>query len=178
MRGLNTCQHHQGRGGRVKHLAAVAAQQGAKLGGPLPGGGELPDVHPADALLRQVRYWAGLTEWLDGVLAGLEQGSMVWGLVRETTEQGGEYPQTTRVMGAGLHTWVQWHKDAHRMLAQVCEIALRAEVDQAALALQQAQGMQAFRAFQTGLQALALTPDQWALARAEMPKVLRALVAA
>jgi len=177
-RGTNTCRMHPGSNGDIKHLAAVVAEQAERVAGPLPGGRELPDVHPADALLNQVRYWAGLTGWLDEMVAGLEQGSMVWGLVRETVDAGGEFPGTTRVHGAGLHTWVQWHERAHKMLATVCEIALRAEVDQAALALQQAQGMQAFRAFQAGLQRLALTPQQWELARVEMPKVLRQLVAA
>ena len=174
--GTDMCRMHGGTS-VARHLVAVAAR-GPGQRGPLPGGRELPDVHPADALLGQVRYWAGLTGWLDEMVAGLEKGSMVWGLVRETTEQGGEFPGTTRVMGAALHVWVQWHQQAHRMLAHVCEIALRAEVDQAALALQQAQGMQAFRAFQTGLLALGLSEAQWATARQEMPKVLRALAVA
>jgi hypothetical protein len=162
----------------VRHLAAVAQRGADQAGGPLPGGRMLPDVHPADALLNQVRYWAGLCGWLDEMVASLETGSMVWGVIREQVDAGGEFPGTTTIRGAGLHTWVQWHERAHKMLASVCEIALRAEVDQAALALQQAQGMQAFRAFQEGLARLRLTPEQQALARVEMPKVLRALVAA
>jgi len=177
-RGLNTCNMHQGRGGKIKHLAAVAEQEAVRLGGRLPGGREAPEIHPADALLYQVRYWAGLCGWLDDMVAALEQGTMVWGLVRETDASGGEYPGRTTIHGAGLAVWVQWHERAHKQLAWVCEIALRAEVDQAALALQQAQGMQAFRAFQAGLQRLGLTADQWATARAVMPQVLRALVAA
>jgi len=175
--GTDMCRMHGGTS-VVAHLAAVAERGAAKAGGVLPGGRDLPDVHPADALLHQVRYWAGLCGWLDDVVAGLERGSMVWGVTREQVDQGGEFPGTVTVRAAGLNTWVQWHERAHRMLAQVCEIALRAEVDQAALALQQAQGMQAFRAFQEGLQKLDLTPGQWEAARVVMPRVLRQLVAA
>lgn len=178
MAGLNTCYHHQGGNAKIKHLVAVTQREGAKLGGPLPGGRQLPDVHPADALMYQVRYWAGMCDWLDGVLAGLDEGTMVWGMTRRVDVQGGEFPGVTVVEQAGRNAWADWHERAHRLLADVCAKALAAEVDAAALRLQQAQGMQAFRAFQAGLQKLGLSAAQWETARRVMPEVLRALVAA
>jgi Phage terminase, small subunit len=177
--GLGTCKRHGGRNAQIKHLVAVTDREGGKIGGgPLPGGRELPDIHPADALLYQVRYWAGMTGWLDEVVAGLEQGSMTWGLVRRMETTGGEFPGVALIEQAGLNVWVEWQARAHRLLADVCAKALAAEVDAAALRLQQAQGMQAFRAFQAGLQRLALTAAQWEQARVVMPEVLRALTAA
>jgi len=177
MRGLNTCQHHQGRNGKVKHLAAVAAQRGDAVAGRVARVVPL-DVHPADALLHEVRYFAGLCAWLDQVVEGLEQASLVWGLTRRIDQRGGEFPGATTVEAAGMTAWVEWHARAHRHLTWACEVALRAEVDAAAVGLQRAQGMQAFHAFQKGLQQLGLSQEQWARAREVMPQVMRELAAA
>jgi hypothetical protein len=61
--------------------------------------------------------------------------------------------------------------------AAFAAMCARLDIDTRLARLSEAQGAQAFRAFQIGLGRLNLTGEQWALAREVMPEVLRALVA-
>lgn len=170
MEGLTTCRMHQGRHGKVAHLAAVAARKRT--------GGVPRDVHPAQALLEEVAYWTGLCDWLDEIVGELEQGNAVWGISQRTDVTGGEFPGATVIERADLNVWVKWQHQAHREKVTAAKAAVEAEVDTALLRLEQAKGMQVFRAFQLGLEQLELTEAQWAIAREAMPRVLRELTAA
>lgn len=165
--GLTTCRMHAGRGAKQKHLAAVAARQRT--------GGTPIATHPAEALMQEVAYWTGLCAWLDDIVGRLEQEQAVWGMVSRSHTEGFQ-AGTTVVNQAGLNVWVRWQQDAHQRKAAVAKMALDAEVDQAALRWQQAQGMQAFRVMERALDVAGLDAGQWARVREAMPGLIRDLI--
>jgi P27 family predicted phage terminase small subunit len=168
--GLSTCRMHPGRNGKVKHLAAKA-QQARQHWQPV----EMP---AAQALMEEVWYWSGLCVWLDEVVDGLQRGDMVWGLVRRTASEGGEFPGVTIVEQSGFNTWVQWQEQAHKQRALVAKMAMDGEADASMVRIEQAKGMMLFRLFQEALNELHLDQGQWAIARETFPRLLKGLTAA
>lgn len=166
--GLDSCRMHAGSQVRV---AVAKSQRQRGHWQPIP-------VHPAEALLGEVAWWAGQSAWLDEVVGGLQEGEMVWGMVRRQDVQGGEFPGATVIEEATLNTWIGWQQKSHGQLAQVSRWALEAAAEDRMVRLAEAQGARAFSAFQMGLRRLELTAAQWEAAREVMPAVLKELTAA
>ena len=170
MIGLNTCQHHQGRGGPARHLAALQERE-------YPLRVQEIDIHPAEALLWRVRYLTALLRSIDHEVAELRRQEIGWGLERETVEVAeGHGRAITRTMGAKLSWWIIYQEKIDKALQSACVAALQAAAEDRLVRMAQAQGAKAFAAYQAGLAKLQLTDAQWDLAREGMPQVLQELL--
>ena len=173
VRGQEQCAAHLGHGNREKRLAskAIAARPAERRWEPIA-------VHPAEALLREVAWWAGQCAWLDSMVEAAREGDLTWGMTRRQTSTGGEWPGTVTVEESAMSALVAWQQRSHGQLAQVSRWALEAAAEDRMVRLAEAQGAHAFAAFQSGLRRLGLSAEQWSVAREVMPEVLKELTAA
>jgi hypothetical protein len=167
--GMRTCRMHSGAHGPAKIVMGRAAK--ARHFVPV-------EIHPAEALLREVAWWNGQCLWLDEMVSALQRGEMTWGMVRRTGEWESGVPSgLTVIEESGLHALVAWQQRAHRDLAQVSRWALDAAADERLVRLAEAQGARLHAAYKRGLDRIGLTEAQWERARAGYAEVLAELVA-
>lgn len=170
VRGIDSCRLHAGSRERVLMGKALAER-------PRVAGHFQPiKVHPAEALLDEVAYWAGLCAWLDRIVAGLQQGEMVWGLQRRRVVSGQDGGEESAEWAAGLNAWVTWATRAHEAKARVARLALEG-AEGSMVEFTELQAVKVGAAFERGLRQLDLTDRQWELARQAYPAVLAELAA-
>lgn len=161
--GLDSCYQHAGSRTRVLAGKVLAAKHGHWQ--PIK-------IHPAEALLEEVWHWTGLCAWLDGIVAGLQEGEMTWGLSRMRTVSGPDGQATVAEQAAALNTWVAWQESAHREKAKVARMALEGDAEARMLGLAEAWAARSIGTYEELLGLLELTEHQWELAREHLPKLL------
>jgi hypothetical protein len=167
IRGLDSCRIHVGSKGRKFAAQAVALREAGHWA-PI-------ETHPAEALLQEVYYWTGLCAWLDSIVASLERGEMVWGIVRRQVSSGAEGAEERAEWAAGVNAWIGWQERSHISKARVARMALEVVAEDRLLRLAESQGLAIFTTYQESLEALDLTPRQWERARAEFPRMMARL---
>jgi P27 family predicted phage terminase small subunit len=167
--GLTTCRMHAGRGSEIKKAAAklVPTYLGTRR-----------DVTPAQVLLEEVQRTAGIVGWLDGVIAGLEQQEITWGIERETQHGAGEFPGADIIRSTKANVWVQLHQRERSHLVAVCEAALRSNIDERLVRLAEGQGLMMAQCLNLIFADLDLSPEQWARVPDVVPRRMREMIAA
>jgi hypothetical protein len=139
--------------------------------------GEPVDVSPGEALLQEVQRTAGIVGWLGEVIAGLEDGEVVWGIERRTDRSGGDWPGADVITSARPNVWVQLYQSERKHLVATCEAALRANVDERLVRLAEMQGGRIVAALNGIFTDLGLTAEQRDKLPEVVPRRLRELVA-
>ncbi|MFC9973585.1 hypothetical protein ACFVH6_22090 [Spirillospora sp. NPDC127200] len=128
--GVAVCPRHGGHAPQVV-AAAERRKQEAEAAAAVATFGLPRDVDPGTALLEEVQRTAGHVAWLGQMVAALETGEVVWGVVEETdrpvTEKGGGLEVKQK---AQPHTWVQLYQQERRHLASVAKAAIDAGVSE------------------------------------------------
>lgn len=80
------------------------------------------DISPQQALLERVHSLAGIVDWLEDLLRGMESNdNLIWGIV-EKTEAG----ETTVVKEAARPSvWLRLHQEYSKHLVDTCAIAIK-----------------------------------------------------
>jgi hypothetical protein len=94
------------------------------------------DVDPHGALLEELRRTAGVVQWLDGLVGGLDSADVVWGLTRE--KHGGEDRGTTRE--AGTNVWVKLWQQERSHYTTVAAACVKAGIEERRILLAEDQG--------------------------------------
>lgn len=150
LRGLTVCRYHGGATLDAQLKAEeriLVADIRRTYGLPL-------EVDPHDALLQEIHRTAGHVAWLGEVIADLEKESLTYGLESETESDNEEYGGSTEVYRAGINTWLQLYQRERQHLVKVCEVAIRAGVEERRVHLEEAKAQivaQTIRAVVTDL---------------------------
>lgn len=173
VKGATVCRNHGGSAPQVKAAAArrrqqEAAQRAATLfGAP-------KDVDPAQALLDLVHWTAGEVEyWRTRVrtLAEQDEDALTWGVTRDKSG-GQDYGTTSEAKPNVAYAMLYAAQDR---LAQYATAALKAGVAERQVALAEQQGSLVAGAVRAILDALGLSPEQWARVPDVVPAQLRLL---
>jgi hypothetical protein len=125
------------------------------------------------ALLQELHRTAGAVAWLGTIVAGLEQGDVVWGRTRVKT--GGDDAGTT--YEAATNAWVlEWQKERRHLVA-VAAACAKAGIEERRQALAESQGQLLARVVQVVLAGLDLTVEQQALVPVVVPAAFREIAA-
>lgn len=117
--GYGCCKKH--RGNTPTHIKAgqkaMARDAVATYGLPR-------DVDPHAALLEEVHRTAGHVQWLGEVVADIEKGELVWGMVEKT--EGLERGEATDIerMAVEPNVWLKLYQDERKHLVDVCRVAI------------------------------------------------------
>lgn len=172
MHGQRVCRMHGGKSpGAVEKAQARIAQANAESAVATFG---LPrDIDPHEALLEELHRTAGAVAWLGAVVAGVEQGDVVWGKVRDKV--GGDDRGTTHE--AGVNTWVRLWQAERAHLVAVSAQCIKAGIDERRMQLAEGAGEQLAGVLRAVFGRLGLSEPQWALVAVVVPEELRKLAA-
>lgn len=182
MTGQNVCRVHGGSTGQARRAVAVrvAMQHARQL---MNTYGQRLETTPLDALLAEVQWTAGHVAWLRTRVQQIESGEfaalvaedpLVWGVTKRKIGGDDEGLTEEAVPNAILRLYQQ--ERTH--LARVCEIAIRAGLDERLVKLAENRGQMVAQAIRAILGDLQLTPQQWAMVPQIVPARLRELTAA
>lgn len=101
--------------------------------------------------------------------------ALVWGQTEYRDKTGGEDAGQTVVEQAGINIWYQLYMKEREHLTKVSALALRAGIEERKIKLAESQGELVAAVLQRILNALNLTPEQWATVPVIVPRELRAL---
>lgn len=160
--GIARCKLHGGSTSshRTKAKADQARIAAATYGLPI-------DIDPAKALLEEVHRTAGHVAWLGALLAEMDEGDLVWGVVEETDSTGREGGSTTKRQ-AKPSVWLDLYQKERRHLAAVTRDALGADASGRVAAVFEQIGATYIQLIERVLDRLDLTETQ----RAAIPGVL------
>jgi hypothetical protein len=172
MKGQRVCKNHGGKSpGAVEKAQQRIAQANAESAVATFG---LPrDIDPHEALLEELHRTAGAVAWLGAVVAGIEQGDVVWGKVRDKV--GGDDRGTTHE--AGVNTWVRLWQAERAHLVAVSAQCIKAGIDERRMQLAEGAGEQLAGVLRAVFGRLDLSEGQWALVAVVVPEELRKLAA-
>jgi hypothetical protein len=138
--GAQTCRYHGGAAPQVRAAAAArlaeqAADQALRRGLADAYGANVPDVDPADAMLRAVSWKHAEVLALRVKVAELDDDQRVWGVTKDTPgDQGGLTSE------AKPHIWWQMLRTAEAQLVQFAKDARAAGCDERRVKLAEDQG--------------------------------------
>ena len=149
--GYGPCKHHGGALQSVKKAAdMVNARRAVQVLG-------LPrDISPQTALLERVHALAGIVDWIEQILRGKEQESLVWG-VSERTDDG---EKTTVKEIAGPTVWLRLHQEYQRDLVKTCEVAIKCGLAERQVQLAESEGRLIARVIESVLRRLDIDTSQ------------------
>lgn len=125
------------------------------------------------ALLQELHRTAGAVAWLGTIVAGLEQGDVVWGQTR--LKVGGEDAGAT--FEAVTNAWVaEWRRERQHLVA-VAAACAKAGIEERRQALAESQGQLLARVVQAVLAGLNLSAEQEALVPVVVPAAFREIAA-
>lgn len=165
MNGTTVCSSHGGKAPQVRAAAERRLREAGAEAAVVTFG--LPrDIDPGRALLEEVQRTAGHVAWLGAVVAGLEQGDLVWGLAEEVERPDGSESRHK----AGISVWVELYQRERRHLAQVSKAAIDAGVSERLVSVFEQAGAALVSVLEGVLDELDLSPAQ----RARVPGLVRA----
>lgn len=166
--GLTVCRFHGGNThreiGKRRVAEAKATTLAAKWGVPV-------DTTPTEAILSQVRIWAGLELFYRERAESLSDNDRIWGVTRRKT--GGDDRGTT--YEARPHIWITMHESASINLVKFCAQAINAGIEERKVRLAEQQGALVADVIKRVLGDLDLTPAQAARVGEVVPRHLRLL---
>lgn len=176
MRGQDLCPAH---GGKAKqNMDAAERRMDAEKAQKLLAealtdayGDDVPDVPPADAMLRAVSWTYAEVTVLRRKVAELGDHERVWGVTREKT--GGDDHGTTEE--ARPNIWWTMLREAMRDLVKFAAAARAAGCDEARVRIAEQQGMMLADVIRAILGDLDLTAQQQQLVSTVVPRHLRAI---
>lgn len=183
MTGQNVCRFH---GGAAPHSRKAAEKRVAeeRVRRFVETYGRKIETTATEALLDEVQWTAGHVTWLrervqeiesEAVVAAADrEHPLVWGVTKE--KSGGEDRGTTEE--AAPNVWLKLYQQERSHLVKVCEVAIRAGIEERRVRLAEAQGALIAQAIRAILGELQLTPDQQARVPDIVPRHLRALASA
>lgn len=155
--GIGRCMNHGGKTPTHRKAAQMEMARHAAVTFGLP-----REVDPAQALLEEVHRTAGHVEWLRQVVAGLEQGELVWGLAEEidrpATDSGGGGVETKH--RAGINVWLQLYGQERDRLARVSKAAIDAGVSERIVSVFEQVGAAYVQVLEGVLDELGLSAEQ------------------
>ena len=156
----------------------AAARRNAELEaarGELLALGQPEAVDPAEALLQLIGWKYGEVKWLRARVQDMPGDELTWGLSQTDVGVGPEGPIDKVTHKASPSVWWALLREAEDQLADYAARALRAGVDERRVKIAEQQGLMVHAVMMAVFNRLALTPEQWALARAAAPEELRRL---
>jgi hypothetical protein len=176
MDGQNVCASHGGRNPAAKaagrrRVAEAKAERILSQALADAYGDDVPDVPPAEAMLRAVSWTYAEVTVLRRKVAELGENERVWGITRETS--GGEDHGT--IEEARPNIWWSMLRESMRDLVKFAAAARAAGCDEARVKLAQQQGTMLADVIRAILGDLALTSEQQALVSEVVPRHLRAV---
>ncbi len=171
--GVGNCTNHGGStpSGR-KHAQTELAKRAVQTYG-------LPrEVAPDVALLEEVHRTAGHVAWLQQIVAGLEEGDLVWGQVQMVDKGSGQFGGVDTTYSAQVNVWLDLYRQERKHLTDVCKAALAAGIAERQVKLAEQQGALIAQVISRILDDLNLTSEQRALVPEVVPRQLMALVSA
>lgn len=170
--GIGRCKLHGG--STPSHVAKAEKQlREARLRNALAlaYGDDVPDIEPAEAMLRAVSWKYAEVLALRIEVAALEREEMVWGTTR--VKEGGDDRGTTEE--ARPNIWWQMLRTAEEQLVKFAAAARSAGCDERRLQLAEQQGQMLAGVIRRILERLGLTEDQQALVVTVVPEELRSI---
>ncbi|SKB86225.1 hypothetical protein SAMN05660916_03021 [Arthrobacter sp. 31Cvi3.1E] len=174
IRGGSVCKFH---GGGTPAVIA-AAQRHSEMEaarGELLALGQPEAVDPAEALLQLIGWKYGEVKWLRARVQDLPPDELVWGVAQTDIGIGPEGPIDKVTEKASPSVWWALLREAENQLADYAARALRAGVDERRVKIAEQQGLMVHAVMMAVFNRLALSPEQWALARTAAPEELRRL---
>lgn len=172
--GSDVCGVHGGRAPQTKQAAAVriAEREAERAMVTL---GVQRDISPTEALLEEVRWTAGHVAWLRERVQELEHGALVWGETASLDKRATEFPGVDTTSSAGANVWLELYERERKHLVHVCEVTIKAGVEERRVQLAESQGALVAGAIRRILVRLQLSPEQELLVGEVVPQELRAL---
>ncbi|QHK19388.1 hypothetical protein GU243_06120 [Pseudarthrobacter psychrotolerans] len=174
IKGGRVCRVHGGMAPSVRAAAARRAQEEAARR-QLANLGEPVAIDPAEALLQLIAWKYGEVKWLRARVQDLPGDELTWGLSQTDVGIGPEGPIDKATHKASPSVWWALLREAEDQLADYAARALRAGVDERRVKIAEQQGLMVHAVMMAVFNRLALTPEQWTLARAAAPEELRRL---
>src|SRR5690349_23119920 len=183
MTGQNVCRYHggsapQSRKAGEKRAAEERVRQFVETYG------RKIETTAAEALLEEVQWTAGHVAWLRErvqeieseavVIAADREHPLVWGVTKE--KLGGEDRGTTEEAAPSI--WLKLYQQERGHLVKVCEVAIRAGIEEPRVGLAEGPGALIAQAIRSILGELQLAPGQQARVPDIVPRHLRALATA
>ncbi|MGI5162734.1 hypothetical protein ACQEU3_47010 [Spirillospora sp. CA-253888] len=173
--GVAVCPRHGGHAPQVV-AAAERRKQEAEAAAAVATFGLPRDVDPGTALLEEVQRTAGHVAWLGQMVAALDTGEVVWGVVEEIdrpiTDNGGGGLEVKRK--AQPHTWVQLYQQERRHLASVAKAAIDAGVSERVVRVMEQVGATYIQVIDQILNGLDLSAEQ----QRRVPELMRTTLTA
>lgn len=172
--GGSVCRMHGGSAPAVRAAAARRAQEDearhqlATLGQP-------EAIDPAEALLQLIGWKYGEVKWLRSRVHDLPHQELTWGMAQTDVGIGAEGPIDKVTEKAAPSVWWALLRAAEDQLADYAARALRAGIEKRRVKVAEQQGIMVHAVMMAVFDRLALTPQQWDVARAAAPEELRRL---
>src|SRR5690625_2317536 len=174
-KGAKTCRFH-GSANAVSKVAAKKKLEAVKAEKKLERAartlGLSRDVSPSEALLEEVRRYAGNVQWLRERVQELEQGQLVWGKAEAKSSGDDAELVTSR---AQMSVWVDLYNRERDHLVKVAGAALKAGVEERRVRLAESQGALVADVIRRILNDLGLNREQEAKVAKVVPRHLRAI---
>lgn len=173
-RGQRVCKKHGG--GSPQALAAAeerleqqAAEQATRSFG-------LPiDIDPHTALLQELKRTAGAVEWLGQIVSGLDERSIVWGVVEQVRQGSGQFPGVDSTVAARPSVWYELWSRERKHLTEVAKACVTAGIEERRIVLAETQGRMLAGVVQRVLDRLGLSEEQRQLVSVVVPEEFRAI---
>lgn len=123
----NLADHWVGKGPvDVKGISA-GDEEAMFLGAPI-------EMDPGVAIMQEIHRSAGHVKWLEYKVRGLNEDDLVWGKLKEITEEGstekGSIDTVKREYGAEVSNWYKLYLEERKHLFKVSEAAIRAGIEE------------------------------------------------
>lgn len=174
VRGASVCKWHGGGAPAVKAAGERRAQEEAARK-QLSALGEPQAIDPADALLKLISWKHGEVIWLRAQVQDLPDDQLAWSKASHEHGVGPEGPIDRTTDKAAPSVWWALLRQAEDQLADYATRALKAGIAERQVRLAEAEGQMVYAVLLAVFERLALTPEQWEVARMAAPQELRRL---
>jgi hypothetical protein len=165
---------HGGSAPAVRAAAARRAQEDAARR-ELATLGQPEAIDPAEALLQLIGWKYGEVKWLRARVQDVPHDELTWGMTQTDVGVGPEGPIDKVTEKASPSVWWALLREAEDQLADYAARALRAGVDERRVKVAEQQGLMVHAVMMAVFNRLALTPEQWVVAKTAAPEELRRL---
>ena len=141
--GTDACTNHSGlplAAAKAKGQANLARQEAIAA---VERYGLPRDIAPHEALLDEIARTAGHVEWLRSRINDIDPDLLVTGIasVRRVTTTATPDVETTSVTAAQINLWWQLYQSERAHLVRVCDVAMKARVDERRVQLAEQHGV-------------------------------------
>ena len=159
-------------GGRIPNVLAQAKKNvslGIATKAMAAYGRPVKDMDPFEALLEEIARTAGHVRWLEAVVQGMDENSLIWSKVEEEKSIGEDAKGTYDVTkhAAVPHIWLQLYHKERAHLLQVCKVSIQCGIQERTVRLAEQQGEIIVKILQKTFNdpELGLSPEQVANAK-------------